>query len=298
MMRLSTLYMFKQSAESMSKRVNDNNNVYMRLSAGKSLLRASDDPQAATDAVKYQDALAKLELYSNVRAGARGALQHEDNILSGVGNLLTTNLTEKIVAAKTETYSDEDRNALGKEISGIRSNLLDLANNRDGNGRYIFSGFTTDTPAFDANGNYTGGSEARKQTVADSTEMTVSHLGSDVFGDIFKVLEDAATELAKNPIDKVALDAALSAASKAVEGGIERLGNTQAELGTNLQQLDALDLSGDLLINDTIVKVQNAIGSDYGTMTSLIMDSKMSEYALNASMMVFQSMQKMNLFSK
>lgn len=42
-MRLSTLYMFKQSAESMSKRVSDNNNIYLQLSAGKSLLRASDD---------------------------------------------------------------------------------------------------------------------------------------------------------------------------------------------------------------------------------------------------------------
>lgn len=67
---------------------------------------------------------------------------------------------------------------------------------------------------------------------------------------------------------------------------------------TNLQQLDALDMSGDVMINDTITKVQTAIGADYSTMTSLIMDSKMSEFALNASMMVFQSMQKMNLFNK
>lgn len=297
-MRLSTLYMFKQSAESMSKRVGDNNDVYMRLSAGKSLLRASDDPQGATDAVKYQDALAKLELYSNVRSGARGALQHEDHILSSVGNLLTTSLTEKIVAAKSDTYSDEDRNALGKEIEGIRANLLDLANTRDGNGRYIFSGFHTETPPFDATGNYQGGSEARKQTIADGTEMTVSHLGNDVFGDIFSKLDTAVAELSKSPIDKVALDAALSEASQAVSAGIERLGKTQADLGTNLQQLDSLDLTADNLINETIVKVQNAIGSDYGTMTSLIMDSKMSEFALNASMLVFQSMQKMNLFSK
>lgn len=297
-MRLSTLYMFKQSAESMSKRVNDNNDVYMRLSAGKSLLRASDDPQGATDAVKYQDALAKLELYSNVRSGARGALQHEDHILNSVGNLLTTSLTEKIVAAKSDTYSDDDRTSLGTEIEGIRANILDLANSRDGNGRYIFSGFMTETPAFDATGNYQGGSEARKQTVADATEMQVSHLGNAVFGDIFGKLDNAVTELKRTPIDKDALDAALSEASKAVTEGIERLGNAQAELGTNLQQLDTLDLTGDNLINDTIVKVQNAIGSDYGTMTSLIMDSKMSEFALNASMLVFQSMQKMNLFNK
>ncbi|WP_343553703.1 flagellar hook-associated protein FlgL [Pantoea sp.] len=297
-MRLSTLYMFKQSAESMSKRVNDNNDIYMKLSAGKSLLRASDDPQGATDAVKYQDAIAKLELYSNVRAGTRGAMQHEDHILSSVGNLLTTSLTEKIVAAKSDTYSDEDRNALGKEIEGIRANLLDLANSRDSNGRYIFSGFHTDTPAFDATGNYQGGAEARKQTVADSTEMTVSHLGDAVFGDIFGKLDDAVAELSKSPIDQIALEAALSEASKAVSAGIERLGKTQAELGTNMQQLDSLDLTADNLINENIVKVQNAIGSDYGTMTSLIMDSKMSEFALNASMLVFQSMQKMNLFNK
>lgn len=297
-MRISTLYMFKQSAESMSKRVSDNNDVYMRLSAGKSLLRASDDPKAATDAVKYQDALAKLEMFRSARSDARSALEHEDNILSSVGNLLTTNLTEKIVAAKNDTWSDEDRAALGKEIAGIRANLLDLANTRDGNGRYIFSGFKTDTPAFTDAGVYQGGSQVRKQTIADDSDMPVSHLGNEVFGDIFSILDKAVEELTRDPIVKADLDDALSAASLAVEDGIKRLGKTQAELGTNMQQLDALDLTGDTLINDTIVKVQNAIGSDYGTMTSLIMDSKMSEYALNASMLVFQSMQKMNLFAK
>jgi len=297
-MRLSTLYMFKQSAESMSKRVNENNDVYMRLSAGKSLLRASDNPKAAADAVKYQDELAKLELYSNVRSGTRVALQHEDNILSSVGNLLTTSLTEKIVAAKSDTYSDADRNALGTEIKGIRDNLHDLANNRDGSGRYIFSGFMSDTAPFDAAGNYAGGSAVRMQTVAEGTTMQTGHLGNDVFGSIFSVLDKAVEELTRDPVNKTDLDAALSAASIAVTEGIERLGTAQAEVGTNLQQLDALDLNGDVMINDAIIKVQNAIGSDYGTMTSLIMDSKMAEYALNASMMVFQSMQKMNLFSK
>lgn len=297
-MRLSTLYMFKQSAEGMSKRVSDNNDVLLRLSNMKTLLRASDDPSAATSAVKSQDALAKQELYKNVRSSTRNALQHEDNILSGVGNLMTTSLTEKIVAAKSDTYSAEDRAALGKELQGIRANLLDLANNRDGSGRYIFSGFKTDSPAFDSSGTYIGGGEARKLMIADGTEMTVGHLGNDVFGDLFKDLDGAITELLRDPLDPDAMQAALSVASKAVDSGIDRLGKAQAELGTNLQQIDALDMNGDAMINDLIVQVQTAIGSDYETMTSLIMDSKMSEFSLTASMMVFQSMQKMNLFNK
>lgn len=296
-MRLSTLYMYKQSAESMTKRMSQSNETYLRMSAGKTLLKASDDPAAATDAVKYQDALAKLEMYSSVRSQTRGALEHQDNILNGVGNLLTTTLKEKIVAAGADTYSDDDRRALGKEIEGIRKNMLDLANNRDGNGRYIFGGFKTDVPPFDADGNYVGGDEARKQTVADGTEMQTGHTGDEVFGDIFPILDKAIEELTRDPLDYDDMRAALSAASKAVDEGIERLGNVQAELGTNLQQLDALDLSGGVMINDTIIKVQNAIGSDTSKLVTLVSESQMSELAFNASMFVYKNMQKMNLFN-
>lgn len=299
-MRLSTLYMYKNSAETMTKRMSQSNDVYLRMSAGKTLLKASDDPAAATDAVKHQDALAKLEMYSNVRSRARGALEYQDNILNGVGNLLTTTLKEKIVAAKTGSYSPEDRQALGEEIKGIRANLLDLANNRDASGNYIFSGFKSDTPAFDEVGNYRGGDEVRRQTVADGTEMQVSHLGKDVFGDIFMVLNDAVAALTADPNDADYddnLQAALSAAMIAVDEGINRLGKAQAELGTNLQQLDALDLSGNVMINDTIVKVQNAIGSDTSKLVSLVSESQMSELAFNASMFVYKKMQSMNLFT-
>ena len=298
-MRISTLYMFKQSAESMSKRVSDNNDILSRLSAGKSLLRASDDPKAATDAVKYTEALAKLELYSSARSSARGTLQHEDHILSSVGSIVTGSLTEKIIAARSDTYSAEDRAALGKELQGIRANILDLANSRDGNGRYIFSGFKTDKPAFDDKGVYQGDDNYRTLNVADSTVMKVSHPGSEVFSnDLFAKLDKAIEELTRTPINPDDLKTALSEAGQAVTDGITRLGNAQAELGTNLQQLDALDMTADTLMIDMQVKIQTATGSDYSAMTSMIMDTKMSEFSLNASMMVFQSMQKMNLFNK
>jgi flagellar hook-associated protein 3 FlgL len=290
--------MYQKSAESMTKRMSQSNDVYLRMSAGKTLLKASDDPAAATDAVKHQDALAKLELYSNVRSRVRGGLEFQDNILNGVGNLLTTSLKEKIVAANSDTYSPEDRRALGEEIKGIRANILDLANTRDSNGRYIFSGFNTDTPAFDEVGNYRGGNEVRQQTVADGTQMQTGHLGDEIFGDIFMVLNDAVAALTMDPIDDAMLDDALEAASKAIDAGIDRLGKVQAELGTNMQQLDALDLSGDVLINDTIVKVQNAIGADTSMLVTLASESQMSELAFSASMYVYQRMQTMSLFNQ
>lgn len=295
-MRLSTLYMYKQSSEAMTKRMSQSNEAYLRMSAGKTLLKASDDPTAATDAVKHQDALAKLEMYSSVRSRARGALEFQDHILNGVGNLMTTTLKEKIVAAGNGAYSDEALQELGEEIKGIRENLLDLANSRDSSGRYIFSGFNTDTPAFDEVGNYRGGNEARKQTVADGTEMQTGHLGDEIFDDIFMVLNDAVAALMAGS-ESAGFDAALTAASQSIDAGIDRLGKAQAELGTNMQQLDALDLTGDVLINDTIVKVQDAIGADTSMLVSLVSESQMSELAFNASMYVYKNMQKMNLFN-
>ncbi|HAS1958627.1 flagellar hook-associated protein FlgL [Enterobacter cloacae] len=296
-MRLSTLYMYKQSSESMTKRMSQSNEAYLRMSAGKTLLKASDDPTAATDAVKHQDALAKLEMYSNVRSRTRSALEFQDHILNGVGNLMTTTLKEKMVAAGSDAYSDDDRRALGEEIKGIRENLLDLANSRDASGRYIFSGFDTDTPAFDENGVYQGGDEARRQTVADGTEMQTGHLGDEIFDDIFVLLDNAVTELSRDPINYDNMRAALEAASEGIDAGIDRLGKAQAELGTNMQQLDALDLTGDVLINDTIVKVQDAIGADTSMLVTLVSESQMSELAFNASMYVYKNMQKMNLFN-
>ncbi|EKS6929478.1 MULTISPECIES: flagellar hook-associated protein FlgL [Enterobacter] len=295
-MRLSTLYMYKQSSEAMTKRMSQSNEAYLRMSAGKTLLKASDDPTAATDAVKHQDSLAKLEMYSSVRSRARGALEFQDHILNGVGNLMTTTLKEKIVAAGNGAYSDEALQALGEEIKGVRENLLDLANSRDSSGRYIFSGFNTDTPAFDEVGNYRGGNEARKQTVADGTEMQTGHLGDEIFDDIFMVLNDAVAALMAGS-ESAGFDAALTAASQSIDAGIDRLGKAQAELGTNMQQLDALDLTGDVLINDTIVKVQDAIGADTSMLVSLVSESQMSELAFNASMYVYKNMQKMNLFN-
>lgn len=296
-MRLSTLYMYKQSAESMAKRMSQSNDAYMRMSAGKTLLKASDDPAAATEAVKQQDALAQLELYSGVRTRVRTAMEYQDHILSGTGDLLTTTLKEKLVAANSDAYSDEDRRAIGEEIKGIRENLLDLANSRDSSGRYIFSGYNTDTPAFDEVGNYRGGSDVRKQTVADGAEMQTSHLGSEIFGNMFTVLNDVVAALSMDPIDKNTLDTALEAANKAVDAGIDSLGKVQAELGTNLQQIAALDSTGAVLINDTIIKVQDAIGSDTGMLVSMVAESQMSELAFNASMYVYKNMQKMSLFN-
>ena len=165
-----------------------------------------DSPQGAADAVKYQNALAKMELYSNTRSTVMGNMQQADSVLQSMSQLVSKELNSKILAAMNGTASKEDLAALGKEISGITSSLTDLANSRDGSGRYLFSGFKTDIAPYDDLGNYMGGDTAQRQTIDEGTEIQTGHLGKDIFNsgepdDLFKNLQAAAAALTADPID-------------------------------------------------------------------------------------------------
>lgn len=304
-MRLSTHYMYQHNIDSMSNAMTTNNDIYTRLSAQRVLLTPSDDPAGASQAVIYQNALSTLSQYDTAQLYAQDALEQEDNVLSSIGNIMTTNLSEKIVAGGDGAMSDADRQALATELQGIRDNLLDLANSKNSNGRYIFSGYKTGTEPFQEDGTYVGGDTPMMQNVADSTTMQVGHTGQDVFmsgssDDLFAALDNAIAAL-NTPVtsdaDRQALQQTLDNTKKTIDNGIDNLGKIQAEVGTNLQQIDSLALSSATQRINVESRLQETVGSDYGSIINLITESKMSDFALSSSMAVFQSMQKMNIFN-
>lgn len=246
-----------------------------------------------------------MQQFDTARLYAQDALEQEDNTLTSIGHLLTKNLSEKIVAGGNGALSDADRQALATELQGIRDNLLDLGNTTNSNGRYIFGGYKTGSAPFEKDGTYVGGDTAMTQHVADSTEMQVGHIGSDVFmsgsnDDIFAALDSAIAAL-NEPIvddaDREALQKTLDSANISIKKGIDNLGKVQAQVGTNLQQIDSLAERSAVEQINMQSRLQQTVGSDPSTMITLASQSKMTEFALNSSMMVFQSMQKLSIFN-
>lgn len=304
-MRLTTYYMYQNNIDSLSKAMSSGNDIYTRLSAGRTLLTPSDDPAGASQAVIYQNSLSSINQFDTARMYAQDALGQTDNTLDSIGNFLSKNLSEKIVAGGNGTYSDRDREALATELQGIRDNLLDLANTRNSNGRYIFSGFKTGTEPFQQDGTYVGGDTAMTQVIADSTEMQVGHTGAAVFmsgtdDDLFAALDKAIAALKEPVADdsaREALQATLDSANISIKHNIDNLGKVQAQVGTSLQKIESLGYSSDANKINMVSRLQETVGSDPDSTITLISQSKMSEFALNASMMVFQTMQKMSLFN-
>ncbi|RPE04635.1 flagellar hook-associated protein 3 [Candidatus Pantoea deserta] len=304
-MRLSTHYMFQHNIDSVSKAIAGGNDIYTRLSSGQTLLKPSDDPAGASQAVTLQMALANMSQYDTSRTYAQDALGQEDTTLTSISNILTGNLSEKIVAGGNGAYSDKDRQALATELKGIRDNLRDLGNTRNSSGRYIFSGYKTGTEPFSEDGGYQGGDTAMTQKVGDSVVMQVGHTGADLFmsgtDDDLLVSLDKAIAALNQPVtddeDRQALQSTLDSVNISVKHNIDNLGKIQAEVGTNLQQIESLGFSADAQKITIQSRLQQTVGSDPDTQISLISQSKMSEFALSSSMMVFQTMQKMSIFN-
>ncbi|WP_172730848.1 flagellar hook-associated protein FlgL [Pluralibacter gergoviae] len=304
-MRLTSYYMFQNNIDSLSNAMKAKNDVGTCLSAQRSLLRPSDNPAGASQAIAYQNTLSTMSEYDTAQGYAKDALELEDNTLSSIGNLLTKNLSEKIVQGGNQALSDADRQALATELQGIRDNLLDLANTKNSNGRYIFSGYKTGTAPFNKDGSYAGGDTPMTQKVADSTEMQVGHTGSDVFmsgssDDLFKALDNAIAALNKpvsSDADREALKSVLDQSNVSIKKGIDNLGRVQAEVGTTLQHIDGLSMSSATDRINVESRLQQTVGSDPDTITTMITRYQMADFALESSAKVFQSMQNLNIFN-
>ncbi|QLA68107.1 flagellar hook-associated protein FlgL [Enterobacter pasteurii] len=304
-MRISTSYMYQHQIDSMSNAVGRYSDIMGRLSAGQTVLKPSDDPSGASAALNYENALSKLDQYSTARRYAEDALGQENNTLDSITDILTSGLTEKIVAGGNGAYSNEDRQALATELKGIRANLMDLANTRDSDGNYIFAGYKTGQAPFKEDGTYIGGNKAMSQFVADGTEMQVGDTGDQVFmsgteNDLFKAIDSAINQLNQDietDDQRKSLQDTLDSVNKTVKKNIDNLGKIQARLGTNLQQIDSLGSISDEQEITEQSRLEESLGSDWNTMITLLSQSKMNELALNSSMMVFQSMQQISIFN-
>ena len=202
---------------------------------------------------------------------------------------------------------------------GIRSQLLNPANSTDGNGRYIFAGYKSDSAPFteDANGSivYNGGTDAITQKVDASRTMTTSHTGAQVFmsltsnavkepnngvseSNIFNTLDTAINAL-KQPIQnaddatKAVSKDALDKATRGLSNSLNNILAVRSELGTQLDELDKLDSLGADRSTLQATRMSGLVDVDY---TKAISTYTMQQQALQASYKTFSDMSQMSLF--
>jgi flagellar hook-associated protein 3 FlgL len=209
-MRISTSTIFERGVGAMLDQQDKLSNTELQLATGNRLLSPSDDPTAAARILDLNRQIETVNQYQRNIEQTTARLNLEDATLDGAGNLLQR-VRELTVQAANDTYDPVNRTAIAYEIEQLRDELLGLANTRDANGEYIFSGYLGDTPAFTESGgavSYTGDQGQRMIRISFGRQIADGDNGYEVFGRIEASLDsdgDGAVEPLRNVFDTLDL---------------------------------------------------------------------------------------------
>jgi flagellar hook-associated protein 3 FlgL len=249
--------------------------------------------------------LNKQDSYQSSLNTIKARLQGEDTTLNSASNLLVR-AKEIAVQGANDTLSLPDRKALATEMQALRDQLLSLANTKDSNGNYLFSGSRVKQPAFveTANGSavYMGDQTRMNVRVGEQRSIPINRTGTDAFVPVarpdtdgksigvgfFQVLDDLIFGLNNSKGNDIRrgvgeLDALTQGVSLA-----------QAQIGTNLNVVDQQTA----VLEDTTLNLKTTLSSiedlDYASAITKMNQQMMSLEAAQAS---FAKVSQLNLFN-
>ncbi len=151
-MRISTAHSYDASLDSLTRRQSEMTAVMEQATTDKRVNRASDDPTAAGRAERALSIEKRIDATQRAVDASENAVRLSESALGDAGELLQQ-VRETVVSAGNASYSDAERKGLATKISGLRNQLLAVANRNDGAGNYLFGGQgASQAPFLDAPG--------------------------------------------------------------------------------------------------------------------------------------------------
>jgi flagellar hook-associated protein 3 FlgL len=147
MLRLSTSQSFDSGLDRLQQRQRELSEAQDRLTSGKRVTRASDDPAAAARAERALAASTRLDASQRALDASRSVLTLTESALGDTGELLQQ-VREALLSAGNGTYSDGERAVVAERLQALRGQLLSAANRSDGAGAYLFGGQGSAEPPF------------------------------------------------------------------------------------------------------------------------------------------------------
>jgi flagellar hook-associated protein 3 FlgL len=146
-LRITAANAFEVSIGNLQRRQQELSAAQDRLTSGKRVAVASDDPVAAARAERALATMVRHEADQRALEASRNVMQQAESALGDAGELLQQ-ARELMLAGGNGSYDDTNRKTLANALKGIRDQLLGIANRGDGSGGYVFGGQGTEAPPF------------------------------------------------------------------------------------------------------------------------------------------------------
>lgn len=182
-MRISTSGMHHNALAAMLTQQATLSKTQNQIATGRRVQTPADDPVAAVHILELERALQESQQYGKNAAMAVNRLTLEEQALADVGALLHR-VRELTVQGANATVDASSRRMIATEVRSRLQELTDIANRRDANSEYLFSGYATLTQPFAQSGgvvSYFGDQGGRLLQIGPDQRVGDSHSGYEAF---------------------------------------------------------------------------------------------------------------------
>lgn len=153
-MRVTNVMLSNNMLVNVNRSMKNLDKYYLQMSSGKKIQVPSDDPLTASRALRYRTIISDLDQYTKNVEQVDSWLKITSSSLSNMTSILNR-MRELCTQGASDTNTQSDREKILAEYTSLNAQLEDEVNSTY-NGRYIFSGFKTNTEPItqDDNGNH------------------------------------------------------------------------------------------------------------------------------------------------
>lgn len=236
--------------------------VLQRVTSGRRVQIASDDPGAALGIMQSEAQLRAREQYRRNIAGAQSRVALEDSVLDRLSTMLTR-ARELAISQGSDTATGATRVAASKEVNQLLVDAVQLAGTKIDN-EFLFGGVNPDTapfsidtstPVFSATPRVPAPVGSRQVEIAAGQRFTATHDATQIFGDgttgTLAALQDLAAALASGSGD------AVRSALPALDAAFDETQGLIAESGARANQLQSVDETHSLLELDLTANISS-----------------------------------------
>ncbi|MEQ6436161.1 flagellar hook-associated protein FlgL [Comamonas sp. w2-DMI] len=137
--RLGTANMYDGTLRNIGARQSDLADLINKATAGKRVLRPSDDPVGAAQAERARTRITRSETDQRMLGAQRDIIAQGESILGKAYDTLG-DFRERIIQAGNGSYDQDALNALAQQLSSLRDQVFSYANTKDASGLPLFRG--------------------------------------------------------------------------------------------------------------------------------------------------------------
>ena len=138
-MRITSANRYATAIANLQQRQQELTQAQNQMTTGKRTAVPSDDPVAVARAERALAVQGRVTAAQRATAASRSTMSLAESALGSAVDLLQT-ARETVVSAGDASYDSSQRAALADQLKQLRSQLLTVANQGDGNGGYVFGG--------------------------------------------------------------------------------------------------------------------------------------------------------------